>query len=365
MGSLRTLLALTVLLTHSYGGLVLVGGQNAVRLFYLISGFLISYVLTEARSYNDLRSFYVNRFLRLYPIYATVAAATLIFYVAIGQQAFFDVYRDSPASARAMLALTNVVLFGQDWVMFTAIEHGRLVLSADFWRSDIPLYEGLLAPQAWTLGVEMSFYLVAPFILPRRKWLLAAFVASLAIRLVLLRKGLGWNDPWNYRFFPSELCLFLAGSLAHQHLLPLYKRIGRDGLQAAAKGATAFLIALVLVYPLLPLSELAKMALLFPAFAIAMPLAFVFQSHSKLDRWIGEFSYPVYIGHMLVFSAVTALCAHLRIGSKVTIATAAVLGSLALAYLLNASVGRVVERIRRRVREQRPPMVTLNREVSA
>ena len=59
MGSLRTFLALTVVLSHSYG-YIFVGGRLAVQLFYIISGFLISYILLEANSYRSLKGFLVN-----------------------------------------------------------------------------------------------------------------------------------------------------------------------------------------------------------------------------------------------------------------------------------------------------------------
>jgi peptidoglycan/LPS O-acetylase OafA/YrhL len=49
MGMLRTIFAISVVFVHSYGH-VFVGGRNAVQLFYIISGFLISYVLVELKN---------------------------------------------------------------------------------------------------------------------------------------------------------------------------------------------------------------------------------------------------------------------------------------------------------------------------
>jgi len=68
MGTLRTLLALTVVLSNSYGH-IFVGGRLAVELLYIISGFLISYVLLVANSYASIKAFYKHRILRLYPVY--------------------------------------------------------------------------------------------------------------------------------------------------------------------------------------------------------------------------------------------------------------------------------------------------------
>ena len=81
MGLIRTLLALSVVLAHvDLGtGPRLVGGVLAVQMFYLISGFLISFVLVETSNYTSVRSFYVNRMLRLFPIYLVVACAALAF----------------------------------------------------------------------------------------------------------------------------------------------------------------------------------------------------------------------------------------------------------------------------------------------
>ncbi|MFZ6693377.1 acyltransferase family protein [Undibacterium sp. SXout20W] len=76
MGTLRTLFAIAVVFAHCYGFL-LVGGRNAVQLFYMISGFLISFVLIEQRAYLRMKTFYINRFLRLYPVYFVVALMTL------------------------------------------------------------------------------------------------------------------------------------------------------------------------------------------------------------------------------------------------------------------------------------------------
>ena len=72
MGILRTLLALSVVLDHLGGGATnqLVGGRLAVQLFYVISGFLISYVLTGTDRYQGATGhFYANRLLRLFPVY--------------------------------------------------------------------------------------------------------------------------------------------------------------------------------------------------------------------------------------------------------------------------------------------------------
>ena len=75
--------------------------------------------------------------------------------------------------------------------MFFGIEHSSLLFTGSFAHSDVPLYQGLLVPQAWTLGVEITFYLVAPFVLRSPRRLLALLAASLALRAVLIATGIG------------------------------------------------------------------------------------------------------------------------------------------------------------------------------
>lgn len=235
MGILRLIFALAVVFGHSWlGGPVFVGGKNAVQLFYMISGFLISYVLVEAKSYATVVDFYKSRALRIYPVYAVVAVITLLAMFILGNSVFLDVYRNAPVTAGAFLAATNVFVLGQDWVMFLGVTGGKLVATGDFSDSEVLLYNGLLVPQAWTLGVELSFYALAPFVLRQRRRLFAMFALSVCVRLVLVAMGIASEDPWRYRFFAAELSLFLLGALAHQFLLPMYLTLPAKRLSQAS-----------------------------------------------------------------------------------------------------------------------------------
>jgi len=209
VGILRFLLAITVVFAHSpwNGGMVFVGPRIAVQLFYITSGFLISYVLTERKDYINHWSFYKSRLLRLYPIYLTVAIITLLIFWFLNP-AFFALYGAIPTSAATMLKFTNLTLFGQDWVMFTAVNQGDFHFSSNFKLSDFELWRGLLAPQAWSLGVELCFYTIAPFILHKQSAIIILLIISILIRVFLFSIGLASTDPWTYRFFPAELSFF-------------------------------------------------------------------------------------------------------------------------------------------------------------
>lgn len=351
MGFLRTLLALSVVLDHLGGGTTdwLVGGRLAVQLFYVISGFLISYVLTATDHYQgSVGRFYANRALRLYPVYLAVAALTLLAHAA-GGGAFWRFYDHLPFAAELFLGVSNLLILGQDWLMFFGIEHGALAFTGSFAHSEVPLYQGLLVPQAWTLGVEMSFYLIAPFVLHSPRRLLVLLAASLALRAALVATGVGLADPWTYRFFPTELALFLIGSLSHQVLLPRWQAWTRR-LPRLPEIGTAVLLLYALAHFSIGLPHTIRDALAVVLFAALLPLAFLFQSRHRLDKAIGELSYPIYICHALVILFFGWLLDGAQTRQPVMFTVLVVVGCIGFAALLNALIADPVERLRRRLR---------------
>jgi peptidoglycan/LPS O-acetylase OafA/YrhL len=347
MGTLRTVFAIAVVLSHVWpGGPVFVGGQNAVQLFYIISGFLISFVLVERKSYPSATSFYVNRYLRLYPIYLVVAAISLC----TRGSDFFEIYKHS-ASADALLIFSNAFLVGQDWIMFGAVKGHYLQFTTNFWNSDFPLFHGLLVKPAWTLGVELSFYAIAPFILPRRRAIYVLLTASVLLRGYLVLIGIGGNDPWTYRFFPTELALFLLGVLVHQILLPVYVKHMGKAERWLPEVATAVMVVMSVEYFEIPGPEPTKRIFLFTGFIALLPFAFIFSQRNRTDRWIGDLSYPIYIVHMLAIELVR----YLTIGIDLLdfhymISLNSVITSILFAILLNKLIGRPVEKLRERFR---------------
>jgi peptidoglycan/LPS O-acetylase OafA/YrhL len=350
MGTLRTIFAISVVLSHVWPAPVFVGGQNAVQLFYVISGFLISFVLVESKTYSNTRDFYFNRYLRLYPIYFAIAVLTLC----TRGSAFFAVYKLAPPSADTLLVLSNALLLGQDWVMFAAVKNNAMIFATNFWSSDVILWPGLLVPQAWSLGVELTFYLIAPFVLPKRHVIYFLLFSSLVCRAYLIWIDIGGIDPWSYRFFPTELALFLFGVLSHQVLLPIVKRLLlRKPYIRMPEVATAILVAFSLTYDRLAVPEPYKEMILLVSFVALIPFVFIFQQRYRFDSWIGNLSYPIYICHMLVIE-----CMRYAIIGKIqlldfhfAISAVSVFVSIVFAIALNVIVGERFEKLRDKFRK--------------
>jgi peptidoglycan/LPS O-acetylase OafA/YrhL len=164
LDGLRAFAVLFTMITHftlSQQGLLgrVAWGQMGVRLFFVLSGFLITGILLRSRSWKDrresLRIFYCRRFLRIFPVYyATIALGVLLNIKPFRQTLWWH-----------LCYLTNV---------YEVVFHPRPSAITHF----------------WSLAVEEQFYLVWPcliLLVPRRhlfKVMLATICVAPTWRLV-------------------------------------------------------------------------------------------------------------------------------------------------------------------------------------
>jgi peptidoglycan/LPS O-acetylase OafA/YrhL len=307
VGFLRTLLALSVVSLHSppYHGAFT--GTIAVPMFYAVSGYLISYILTESKSYVSIGSFYASRALRLLPLYYFVLIAILI----LGFWFPFELagFHDLPPLAKTLVSITSVTVLGQESVYALGVQGGHLVVSGNATTLTPPLWQFLPDQPSWSLSLELQFYLLAPFVLRRVKLMWALLALSLVGRVVI---ALVWdhaNELKDYRFFPLELWTFLAGALAHRHGAPVARAILAriPWMDYAISGVAAMAMIGTIWVDASHINGLQFVALRAVAALLlcpCLPFLSAFQrraaSLSRFDRWIGELSYPVYIAHRLM-----------------------------------------------------------------
>jgi peptidoglycan/LPS O-acetylase OafA/YrhL len=361
MGLIRLLLAISVVAAHSGGifGSTLVGGKIAVQSFYMISGFYMSLILNEKyigvnRSY---RLFITNRLIRLYPIYWVVLLGTILVSLSIalfskGQlMPVFENYLSVKTNLLSFgyLILTNLFIFGQDVVLFLGInpESGNLFFTTNCWDTNPVLYSFLFIPQAWTLGLELTFYVIAPFILRRGlKIIVLLMILSFALRLVIYNYLNLQTDPWTYMFFPAEIVFFLSGYLSYRIYLNWKDKTIPPRLVSVI---LAFTVAFTISYFYLPSIKISwfpfsiKELMYFTTIVLSIPLLFIFFKKSKIDNQIGDLSYPVYISHMLVIMVLGANSfpiTFLKSGWAVCLVT------IIVAYILNKIVAAPIEEYR-------------------
>jgi peptidoglycan/LPS O-acetylase OafA/YrhL len=179
------------------------------------------------------------------------------------------------------------------------------------------------------------------------------------VRGTLFYLGLSAVDPWSYRFFPAELSLFLLGALANRWGLSTWQRLLADPAQQAraSKLAVSALAILICIYSLLPLPETIKTVALMVLFVVLVPLAFLYQSRSGLDKRLGDLSYPIYIGHILMILFVGVVLRMLHWAPSALIQRMLnLLLSTGFAMILNKLLEQRVERIRDKMRHGRLPI---------
>jgi peptidoglycan/LPS O-acetylase OafA/YrhL len=291
VGVLRLFLALSISTAHladrvfpelghpAEGIFLNLSGGRPVVLFFVVSGFLISYVLDRKyRAGDDLGAFYRARFLRIYPLWWALCAVVFAANIAI-------------VAARPLSdSLLIFGLVGADWVIaLKSFPEPYSVIYLD------PLGIG------WSLAPEVAFYLLAPFIL--RSWRLTAVLFVLT---TVLRSYIVWKFPWGpvwhsfaYYFFPALLPFFLLGHFA---------RMVGDRLQLGG-AACAGLLAVALACLKLRAGDNFDnpwfyVAILF--FAAALPSLFRLTKDHRLSNAAGELTYPLYLTHTLVMIALLA-----------------------------------------------------------
>ena len=355
MGLLRLLLALNVIIAHSPNGYIFkltsIGGMLAVKVFFMISGFYMSLILSKKYiGKGSYKLFITNRWLRLFPLYYAVAILSIIIYFILykttGHGFSFEFWKDhisqlNPGSI-IFIILTSISVIGMDLTCFTTVnEVGKLIFTGDFYHSTVPLFQFLFVPQAWTLSLEFLFYLIAPFIVKlKSRYIIAIGIISLLARLAVYHHGLN-HEPWMYRFFPFEILFFLSGILSYR----FYEKISNFNISdKILKSVLWGTILLIIIYQYLPFIFRAHNFALFPFMFVVIPLLFKYTKNNKLDRYVGELSFPVYICHLLVLNA-TSLFFSADDPPKYFCVIVIIL-SVLLAMLLNKIIIAPIEKLR-------------------
>ena len=318
MGMIRVFLAFSVVLWHMPGRpFLLLDSKVAVLFFFITSGFYMALTINEtyappgsAPRPGWRRSFYLSRILRLYPAYLVTVAAMVIWFGITATPNVFLNHPDVPLPAFLTLVFLNVFILGQDFfqtiINSIAIEQTNGISRAVIATMPPHFFENIwmLVGQSWSLGSELLFYAMAPFIVRSVKRIIACICVGLAIRWGLIFGLHGFNSTiWGYTFFPATCCLFCLGSLCY-HLYPRlrhYRFAGRAGAAITIGFALFVLVSMLCWHGVLPAGpgglDTFGLWSAYIIYALSLPLLFCRWHKNRIDRWIGELSYPLYLVH--------------------------------------------------------------------
>jgi peptidoglycan/LPS O-acetylase OafA/YrhL len=362
VGTLRILLALSVVAGHSSGilGSTLVDRGVAVHLFFVVSGFYMALILT--RKYRDHRTFYINRVLRLWPTYLVVLVAACAWFYAdwlyTGKRPpplwIPQAFAAMPFWQAFLLHASNITMVGSDIPYFFSYLPGSGFL---FKPTNVPLpadaYEAhafLDIGQAWSISLEIWFYLAAPFLVGRRILFLGGVVAA----SMLLNLCTDSVDIPTYFFFPSQLYLFVVGILLYR----FYERYRTD-LHRSPLGPLALVAvtAACLAYERLPASVAPYF--IFAICVPAIPWLFAYFCDSRWDTELGNLSYPIYLTHPLIAGLLLTV---FHVHSGTIVAVMSIAASAGLYWLVERPVDRfrqaLVHRRARKIGRETEPVAS-------
>ena len=168
---------------HSFGipniyefNIIQHAGRLGVGLFFVLSGFLITYLLLEERGRFgdvDAKKFYLRRIFRIWPIYFLLIG--LSFFVFPHIELFYFPGTNAKLENHVIERLTLLLLVFPNFA---------------FVLYDLPYW----CAQTWSIGVEEQFYYLWPWLIKYPKRRIAITLLFLGITALLLFLGLYFLD---------------------------------------------------------------------------------------------------------------------------------------------------------------------------
>lgn len=269
MGYFRYFLAVLVLIPHVELELshpFLNQGGTAVSVFFFISGFIIPlafemhYADSPVFSWLSTLKFYLNRFLRIYPIYWLAVLIAFLDYKYLNV-----INNPNEVITSGYSIFRNFILIGVGY-------------NNSF---------GMFASQAWTLDVELQWYFLVPFIFLLRNSKCELILFALLLTAPTFFLNLIPSNLIPYRSIVGEFSLFFAGYMLFRFRFVAEKKYdSNDFRNILLLGSILFALSIFNAS-----MSLAALIII----AIPLLLSQTSNSPSKLERLFGDLSYPVYI----------------------------------------------------------------------
>ena len=305
IGTWRFFLSFLVAISHLYGHMIHGPAAYAVWGFFVLSGFLMSLVLTKKYGFSPsgLKDYAQNRFLRIYPSY--------IFSVILGIGVLFVLKR---------YHFETTVLnpaFQRPGSLYEFISNFLMIPFA---------VGGLFVPVASALFVEVWAYALMPFMAYSRHAAILGFLITLAGNI---QYGITPESfPIRYSGFATGLLAFSVGSLT----LHYYETLKRFGMPCTSVLVWCIHGVLWLFDPYYPWNYGLYISMFLSAWVVIslFPL-----KSSQLDKLLGDLSYPVYLLH-----TTAGMCIYFFFGQRSLLFFSA---AFALTVILSYGVVRLIE----------------------
>ena len=150
---------------------------------------------------------------------------------------------------------------------------------------------------------------------------------SIASNLITNYYGLN-NSNWRFRFFPSTLVFFLTGYLAYILYNKYSQHFNIKTINRIKIPITLGVLTILTITLKLDISFASHIFFLLLINLVAIPFLFLLFKSSRVDKNIGELSYPLYLIHPLFIGINEVFC----IDNKAFIVIGSIFGAI-ICYL--------------------------------
>lgn len=267
-------------------------GRLGVSLFFVLSGFLITFLLLKEKNKNGLiaiKNFYLRRIYRIWPLYFFIIILSLLVLP------YFEIFQ-----------IPNLKL-----EIESPFRYFMVVILFLFFLSNVLISIKLIpfATQTWSIGTEEQFYLIWPLIINKCNQLKPLFIWILVLyNLLLLVLNFGFLPPFKYLdLFTSFIHAFQLDSLTIGALGAYLLYCNSDIIQRISNlfvfSLTLIIIVLTIIFQVdFSFLETTFFALLFIIVILNLvnhpKLASLLEN--KFLHFLGKISYGLYMYHQIV-----------------------------------------------------------------
>lgn len=267
-------------------------GPLGVNLFFTLSGYLITYLLLREYNSNkriDVRSFYIRRILRIWPLYFLL--------ILLG-------------------FLIMPLIVSPEYSVFLMPDYSqRLILFLSFLPNVSYIINGTtpFVHQLWSIGVEEQFYLFWPWLIllsPKKKTAVVVFLAVYILTLVFLNKFEGAGSAIYKIFSHARFSAMAIGGIAG--FVMYYKTWAYELIQRKITAWIVFAILIICICFSLYVPYLGYELYSFLFACMIAHLSVASKPVFSLDYpWLnqlGKISYGLYMYHsIMIFASIYLL----------------------------------------------------------
>lgn len=273
-------------------------GLTAVSFFFVLSGFLITYLLLQELKHTksvNIKAFYMKRIFRIWPLYFIIVAIGIAFYWFLAPK----------------LGLGFEVAYSKSLALFLYLFFGANILNSIY-------HVGGILHVTWSIAVEEQFYL---FWAPLMQWgqnhirkiLWAVFILSLSINTLNAYNIFELTEGWQLFIHTLQFHYMAAGGYVALLLFSNPKKVlASPVFSSKIVQSQLYLLLIIYLFGYSKMEQLEPLLVAPSGFLFAWLIVNVSVNPNKLFglnnrplNYLGKISYGIYMYHMIVVYAVT------------------------------------------------------------